>query len=187
MQCVSNRLVSCPSVRGFVSGALRWVRHRRLQRRPAPRGVTQRVATPDTIHPSSRAPVKKRSRTVCPTLFAFRGSRRLWVVNPRTRVSRHRIHDPCLARTRNEIHDQHSTRDTKFDLRSKGTLLPEASVYSDRDRNQQSTRISKLGFQPFVEDLMGAHTLFLPEETTTTYTIMPPLKKTSNCGLSRGD
>ena len=38
--------------------------------------------------PTSWAPVQKRSWTLCPTLFAFHGSRRQWVVSPRTRVSR---------------------------------------------------------------------------------------------------
>ena len=53
----------------------------------AARGDIQRVATPDLHLPTPRAPVQKRSRTVRPILFAFLGSRRQWVVNPRSRVS----------------------------------------------------------------------------------------------------
>ena len=49
MQGVVNRLLSCPVVCGFVSGALRWVTLGRTQRLPAARGDTQGVATPITL------------------------------------------------------------------------------------------------------------------------------------------
>ena len=49
VQCVVNRLLSCPLVCGFVSGALRWVTLGRTQRLPAQRGDTQRVATLGTL------------------------------------------------------------------------------------------------------------------------------------------
>ena len=43
VQCVVNRLLSCPLVCGFVSGALRWVTLGRTQRLPAERSYpTQR-------------------------------------------------------------------------------------------------------------------------------------------------
>ena len=53
-----------------------------------PQGVCLRSRHTSHALPTSWAPVQKRSWTLCPTLFAFRGSRRQWAVNPRTRVSR---------------------------------------------------------------------------------------------------
>ena len=81
---VVRRLFLCPSARGFVSGARRWATRGRTQRLPTLRG-----GPPQSPHQPafSRPPVQKRSRTVCPTSFALHGSRRLWVVRPRTLVS----------------------------------------------------------------------------------------------------
>ena len=58
------------------------------QRLPALRGSNQRVATPATYHsdlPGAHAERSPRPLVLSP--FGFCGSRRQWVVNPRTRVS----------------------------------------------------------------------------------------------------
>ena len=87
VQCVINRLLSCPCDVVFVSGALRWVAAKKVTTPPSPKG--QQPASRHTRHllPTSRAPAQQRSRTFRPILFAFRGSRRQWAVRPHTRVS----------------------------------------------------------------------------------------------------
>ena len=79
VQCVINRLLSCPCDVVFVSGALRWVAAKKVTTPPSPKG--QHPASRHTRHslPTSWAPMQKRSRTVRPILFAFLGSRRQWL------------------------------------------------------------------------------------------------------------
>ena len=81
VQCVVRRLFLCPSV----SGALRGPTLRRLNA-CRPKGVDLRSRHTRHSLPTSWAPVQKRSWTVRPTLFAFLGSPRQWVVRPRTRL-----------------------------------------------------------------------------------------------------
>ena len=70
----------------FVAGALRWC-CTRDSTPPSPKG--QQPASRRTGHsvPTSRAPMQKESRPLVLSPFGFCGSRRQWVVNPRTRVS----------------------------------------------------------------------------------------------------
>ena len=82
VHCVINRLVSCLFL--CLGRCERY--HEEGQKPPSPKGVNPRSRRTRLL-PTSWAHVQKRSRTVRPILFAFRGSRRLWCVNPRTRVS----------------------------------------------------------------------------------------------------
>ena len=87
VQCVVNRLLSCPVVCGFVSGALRWVTLGRTQRLPLQRSVSQRITAPGTLADLLGARAGEiPDCSVRPSLSVFLGSRRQWVVNPRTRV-----------------------------------------------------------------------------------------------------
>ena len=104
VQCVINRLLSCPCDVVFVSGALRWVAAKKVTTPPSPKG--QQPASRHTRHllPTSWAPMQKRSpRPLVLSPFVFRGSRRQWVVSPRTRVSGTRDYcratgPPCLQK-----------------------------------------------------------------------------------------
>ena len=87
MQCVGRRLLWCPCV-GFCDRGATLVAARETQRLPALRGSNQRVATPE--QPTSELPGAHAERSPRPLVlspFGFRGSRRQWVVSPRTRVS----------------------------------------------------------------------------------------------------
>ena len=59
MQCVINRLLSCPCDVVFVSGALRWVAAKKVTTPPSPKG--QQPASRHTRHllPTSWAPMQK--------------------------------------------------------------------------------------------------------------------------------
>ena len=59
VQCVINRLLSCPCDVVFVSGALRWVAAKKVTTPPSPKG--QQPASRHTRHllPTSRAPMQK--------------------------------------------------------------------------------------------------------------------------------
>ena len=78
VQCVVNRLLSCPLVCGFVSGALRWVTLGRTQRLPAEKSNLRSGDTWRGHHTRHLVPTF-RSRRLCRrdrARFAFRGSRR---------------------------------------------------------------------------------------------------------------
>ena len=80
-QCVSNRLLwrlfLCT---GHCGGS------HKGQKPPSPKGVKPRSRR-TVLLPTSWAHVQKESRTLSPTSFAFRGSRRVGSVSPRKRVS----------------------------------------------------------------------------------------------------
>ena len=88
VQCVSSRLLSCPGDVFFL-----WLGRcagccTRDSTPPSPKG--QQPASRHTRHllPTSRAPMQKGvPELLVLSPFVFRGSRRQWVVSPRTRVS----------------------------------------------------------------------------------------------------
>ena len=59
VQCVINRLLSCPDDVVFVTGALRWVAAKKVRKPPSPKG--QQPASRHTRHllPTSMAPMQK--------------------------------------------------------------------------------------------------------------------------------
>ena len=82
-QCVSNRLLwrlffLCT---GRCGGS-----HKEGQKPPSPKGWTRRSRR-TVLLPTTWAHMQKESRTLSPTSFAFRGSRGVRSVSPRTRVS----------------------------------------------------------------------------------------------------
>ena len=108
VQCVSRRLLWCPCGVAFCGRGAALVAAQETQRLPALRGNNQRAAAPATLFRPPGRPCRKESQTVSlipfqiPSPFkhlqgmhCVRGSRRQWVVSPRTRVSGAR--DYCKA------------------------------------------------------------------------------------------
>ena len=82
--------------RGFsVAGALRWLLQRETQRLPALRAATSEPPHRPLCSDLPGAHAERSPRPLVLSPFGFCGSRRQWVVNPRTRVSGAR--DYCRA------------------------------------------------------------------------------------------
>ena len=87
VQCVVNRLLSCPGCVWFCGWGAPLGAARKGSTPPTPEGRHPPSCLSSHFLPPFRAPMQKRSWAIRPILFAFRGSRRLWVVRPSTRVS----------------------------------------------------------------------------------------------------
>ena len=91
--------VSCRVL--FVYGALRRVTEAESSRLPAPKGVTPAAARTILFLVLPVRSCREGPEHFGPTLLASQGSRRQWVVRPRSCVSRQRIHNPkplrCMA------------------------------------------------------------------------------------------
>ena len=96
VQCVGSRLLSCHCGCGFsVAGALRWVLRERHNASQPLRAAASEPPDRPLCSDLPGAHAERSPRPLVLSPFGFCGSRRQWVVNPRTRVSGAR--DYCRA------------------------------------------------------------------------------------------
>ena len=87
MQCVGRRLLWCPVTWILCDRGAALVTAGDTHRLPALRGSNQRAAAPPLCSDLPGTHAERSPRPLVLSPFGFCGSRRQWVVNPRTRVS----------------------------------------------------------------------------------------------------